>query len=407
MSIGASNTTSEAWSSSIILREGRRHNSRYLENWATDTKTIQSEKLRCRSHDKYDCACLLCVCCFSLKPEPHILSIVVFLRLTWRLSMPTGKSTWTCSSVRRTTSNTWMSTTRLETGQMSTYRGLKHTKTGKAHLYVGVCMSSTTRRRVTLRTCWSDWIKSLTRSTTQSSKMCIRWRAWSERSMWVFLFFDTCQTINVTDSFYRTKNHASCLFVCVFVQDQAKAMEHFDDRVKALQKRSLQVLPLSYRRETPQKLLPIEALCEFDTDEVLPWGSLFIFECLKLKETIISSIQVFTVERTKELTPTTLPAVLLPSSLRSKCPFLLQWHQFDFTFILCYGFLSVSDSQQSDASGFSAFITCDKAQSTNFSLRSLNPVTLGCYGVIIYSNPSREPRLSLWGCILKALGIRT
>lgn len=52
------------------------------------------------------------------------------------------------------------------------------------------------------------------------------------------------------------------------MQDQAKAMEHFDERVKALQKRSVQVLPLKYRRETPQKLLPIEALCEFDTDEV-------------------------------------------------------------------------------------------------------------------------------------------
>nr|XP_020463998.1 periplakin [Monopterus albus] len=49
--------------------------------------------------------------------------------------------------------------------------------------------------------------------------------------------------------------------------DQAKAMDHFDERVKALQKRSLQVLPLKYRRETPQKLLPVEALCEFDTDE--------------------------------------------------------------------------------------------------------------------------------------------
>ncbi|XP_061568849.1 periplakin [Cololabis saira] len=51
------------------------------------------------------------------------------------------------------------------------------------------------------------------------------------------------------------------------LEDQAKAMEHFDERVKALQKRSLQVLPLKYRRETPQKLLPVEALCEFDTDE--------------------------------------------------------------------------------------------------------------------------------------------
>lgn len=45
-------------------------------------------------------------------------------------------------------------------------------------------------------------------------------------------------------------------------------MEHIDDRIKALQKRSLQVLPLHYRRETPPKLLPVEALCEYDTDEV-------------------------------------------------------------------------------------------------------------------------------------------
>ncbi|XP_059203859.1 periplakin [Centropristis striata] len=51
------------------------------------------------------------------------------------------------------------------------------------------------------------------------------------------------------------------------LDDQSKAMEHFDERVKALQKRSLQVLPLKYRRENPPKLLPVEALCEFDTDD--------------------------------------------------------------------------------------------------------------------------------------------
>lgn len=45
-------------------------------------------------------------------------------------------------------------------------------------------------------------------------------------------------------------------------------MEHINDRIKDLQKRSVQVLPLKYRRETPAKLLPVEALCEFDTDEV-------------------------------------------------------------------------------------------------------------------------------------------
>uniref|UniRef100_A0A8C4ZQZ0 Desmoplakin SH3 domain-containing protein n=1 Tax=Gadus morhua TaxID=8049 RepID=A0A8C4ZQZ0_GADMO len=51
------------------------------------------------------------------------------------------------------------------------------------------------------------------------------------------------------------------------LDDQAKAMDHFDERVKALQKHSLQVLPLKYRRDAPQKQLPVEALCEFDADE--------------------------------------------------------------------------------------------------------------------------------------------
>ncbi|KAF4093093.1 hypothetical protein AMELA_G00028160 [Ameiurus melas] len=51
------------------------------------------------------------------------------------------------------------------------------------------------------------------------------------------------------------------------LNDQAKAMDHFDERVKALQDRSLQVLPLKYRRSPVQKLLPIEALCDYDTDE--------------------------------------------------------------------------------------------------------------------------------------------
>jgi len=45
-------------------------------------------------------------------------------------------------------------------------------------------------------------------------------------------------------------------------------VDHFDERVKTIQKRSLQVLPLKYRRETPPKQVPVEALCEFDTDEV-------------------------------------------------------------------------------------------------------------------------------------------
>ncbi|XP_041856858.1 periplakin [Melanotaenia boesemani] len=55
------------------------------------------------------------------------------------------------------------------------------------------------------------------------------------------------------------------------LDDQAKAVDRFEERVKGLQKRSLQVLPLKYRRETPQKLLPIEALCDFETDEGQIW----------------------------------------------------------------------------------------------------------------------------------------
>ncbi|KAA0705559.1 Periplakin 190 kDa paraneoplastic pemphigus antigen 195 kDa cornified envelope precursor protein [Triplophysa tibetana] len=51
------------------------------------------------------------------------------------------------------------------------------------------------------------------------------------------------------------------------LDDQAKAMDHFDERLKGLQNRSLQVLPLKNRRETLQKLLPIEALCEYEATE--------------------------------------------------------------------------------------------------------------------------------------------
>ncbi|KAJ8250952.1 hypothetical protein GJAV_G00215220 [Gymnothorax javanicus] len=50
------------------------------------------------------------------------------------------------------------------------------------------------------------------------------------------------------------------------LDDQAKAMDHYDSRVKALQKRSQQVLPLRYRREPPNALLPVEALCDYDAD---------------------------------------------------------------------------------------------------------------------------------------------
>uniref|UniRef100_A0A8C9WN73 Periplakin n=1 Tax=Scleropages formosus TaxID=113540 RepID=A0A8C9WN73_SCLFO len=53
------------------------------------------------------------------------------------------------------------------------------------------------------------------------------------------------------------------------LDDQAKAMDRYDERVKALQKRSQQVLPLKFRRETPQKLLPVVALCDFDTEGIV------------------------------------------------------------------------------------------------------------------------------------------
>lgn len=56
-------------------------------------------------------------------------------------------------------------------------------------------------------------------------------------------------------------------------------MDHYDERLKALQKRSLQVLPLKYRRETPQKLLPIEALCEYETNEVRSLSSRSLYAC--------------------------------------------------------------------------------------------------------------------------------
>ncbi|KAJ8364075.1 hypothetical protein SKAU_G00129060 [Synaphobranchus kaupii] len=49
------------------------------------------------------------------------------------------------------------------------------------------------------------------------------------------------------------------------LDDQVRAMGHYDDQVKDLQKRSLQVLPLKFRRETPLEPIPVEALCDFNT----------------------------------------------------------------------------------------------------------------------------------------------
>ncbi|MBN3318082.1 PEPL protein, partial [Atractosteus spatula] len=51
------------------------------------------------------------------------------------------------------------------------------------------------------------------------------------------------------------------------LDDQLKALDRFDEKVRALQKRSQQVLPLKYRRETPAKALPVEALCEYEANE--------------------------------------------------------------------------------------------------------------------------------------------
>ncbi|KAG9349837.1 hypothetical protein JZ751_026190 [Albula glossodonta] len=51
------------------------------------------------------------------------------------------------------------------------------------------------------------------------------------------------------------------------LDDQTKAVGHYDDRVKDLQNCSLQVLPLKFRRDTPPKPLPVEALCDFSTTD--------------------------------------------------------------------------------------------------------------------------------------------
>lgn len=51
------------------------------------------------------------------------------------------------------------------------------------------------------------------------------------------------------------------------LEDQEKALDKYDDVVKSLQKRSQQVLPLKYRRETPLKPIPVEALCDYENDK--------------------------------------------------------------------------------------------------------------------------------------------
>ncbi|XP_042293618.1 periplakin [Sceloporus undulatus] len=51
------------------------------------------------------------------------------------------------------------------------------------------------------------------------------------------------------------------------LEDQEKALDKYDDVVTSLQKRSQQVLPLRYRRETPLKPIPVEALCDYESDQ--------------------------------------------------------------------------------------------------------------------------------------------
>lgn len=56
--------------------------------------------------------------------------------------------------------------------------------------------------------------------------------------------------------------YPSCL------QDQEKALDKYEQVVRGLQKRGQQVVPLKYRRETPLKPIPVEALCDFEGDQV-------------------------------------------------------------------------------------------------------------------------------------------
>lgn len=52
------------------------------------------------------------------------------------------------------------------------------------------------------------------------------------------------------------------------LQDQEKALDKYEHVVRGLQKRGQQVVPLKYRRETPLKPIPVEALCDFEGDQV-------------------------------------------------------------------------------------------------------------------------------------------
>lgn len=53
-------------------------------------------------------------------------------------------------------------------------------------------------------------------------------------------------------------------------QDQEKALDKYEAVVKSLQERSQQVLPLRYRRQPPPQPVPVEALCEYEGEQVRP-----------------------------------------------------------------------------------------------------------------------------------------
>uniref|UniRef100_A0A8C0WDP4 Periplakin n=1 Tax=Castor canadensis TaxID=51338 RepID=A0A8C0WDP4_CASCN len=53
------------------------------------------------------------------------------------------------------------------------------------------------------------------------------------------------------------------------LDDQEKALDKYEDVVRGLQRRGQQVVPLKFRRETPLKPIPVEALCDFEGDQGL------------------------------------------------------------------------------------------------------------------------------------------
>ncbi|XP_069861706.1 periplakin [Dipodomys merriami] len=53
------------------------------------------------------------------------------------------------------------------------------------------------------------------------------------------------------------------------LDDQEKALDKYEEVVRGLQRRGQQVVPLKFRRETPLKPIPVEALCDFEGDQGL------------------------------------------------------------------------------------------------------------------------------------------